>query len=57
MTPTQFNPTIKIHNSEGLIRKVTTRKQAEELAAIYAKRGIQTFFIHSPYANNNITIK
>jgi len=57
MTSTQFNPTIEIHSSERLLRKVSTRKQAEELAAIYAKRGIQTFFIHSPYANNNITIK
>jgi hypothetical protein len=52
MTTARFNPTIEIHSSEGLLRKVSTRKQAEELAAIYAKRGIQTFFIHSPYENN-----
>lgn len=56
MTATQFNPTIEIYSDKGLIRKVTTRKQAEQLAAIYAKRGIKTFFIHSPYANNNIVV-
>ena len=54
MKATQFNPTIEIHNTEGLIRKVSTRKQAEELAEIYKRRGIQVFFVHSPYVHNDI---